>query len=109
VLLSRHRLCRRQAALHGASGGTASANGMPESSPPPNSMARHRTFTACNGVGVGEDAVKIVSTGLTKRKFRDAECADITYVGARRPCPAFLGRRVRQSNARNVMAQAFIA
>ena len=55
------------------------------------------------------DKTRAVSTGLTKRKFRDAECADITYVGARRPCPAFLGRRVRQSNARNVMAQAFIA
>ena len=32
-------------------------------------------------------------------KFIDAECADTTYVGARRPCTAFLGRRVMGSAA----------
>jgi hypothetical protein len=65
---------------------------------------------ACNGVGVGEDAVKNVSSGmrrLTDWKFRDAEFAESTYVGCRRPCTAFLGRRVRESYVRNVIAQAF--
>jgi hypothetical protein len=58
-------------------------------------------------VGVGEDAVKNVSSWADKRKFRDAECADTTYVGARRPCTAFLERRVGRSFARNVIAQPF--
>jgi hypothetical protein len=34
---------------------------------------------------------------------------DTAYVGARRPCTAFMGRRIRKSNARNAIAQAFIA
>jgi hypothetical protein len=67
------------------------------------------SFTACDGVGVGEDAVKKVSSGLTNWKFRDAECVESTFVGARRPCKAFLGRRVRKSYARNVIAQAVTA
>ena len=67
-------------------------------------------FTARNGVGVGEDAVKIVSSGLTDYwKFRDAVRADTAYDCARRPGTAFLGRRVRKSYARNVMARAFTA
>ena len=60
---------------------------------------------ARNGVGVGEDAVKIVSSGVTDWKFRDAECADTAYVGTRRPCTALMGRCVRKWNARNVIAQ----
>jgi hypothetical protein len=59
-----------------------------------------------NGVDVGEDAVKKASSGLTNWKFRDAECAESTFVGARRPCKAFLGRRVRKSYARHFIAQA---
>jgi len=35
---------------------------------------------------------------MTDWKCRDAECAESTYVGARRPCTAFLGRRVRKSH-----------
>ena len=67
-------------------------------------------FTACDGVGVGEDAVKKVSSGgMTNWKFRDAECAESTFVGAGHPCKAFLGRRVRKSYARNVIMQAFTA
>jgi len=66
-------------------------------------------LAARNGVGVGNDAVKDVSSGLTDWKFRDAECADTTYVGARRPCTAFVGRRVRTSSARNLIAEASTA
>jgi len=62
-----------------------------------------------DGVGVGKDAVKNVSSWADRSKFRDAECANTTYVGARRPCTAFLERRVRKSHARNVIAQAFTA
>jgi hypothetical protein len=51
--------------------------------------------------------VKKVCSGLTNWKFRDAECAESIFVGARRPCKAFLGRRVRKSYAHNVIAQAF--
>jgi hypothetical protein len=47
--------------------------------------------------------------GLTNWKFRDAECANTTYVGARRPCTDILGRRVRKCNARNVIARPIIA
>jgi hypothetical protein len=54
--------------------------------------------------------VKIVSSGLTDYwKSRDAECADTAYNGARRPGTAFLGRRVRKSYTRNVIARAFTA
>jgi hypothetical protein len=67
-------------------------------------------FTARNGVGVGEDAVKIVSSGLTDYwKFRDATCADTAYVGARRPCTTFLGRRVRKWIAQSLIAQSIAA
>jgi hypothetical protein len=75
---------------------------------PHKNMARCRTLRRATA-SASEDVVTSVSSWLTEKKFRDAECADITYVGARRPCTAFLGRRVRESNARNVIAQAFIA
>ena len=42
---------------------------------------------------------------LLDGKFRDCECADTAYVGARRPCTALLGHRVRKWNARNVIAR----
>jgi hypothetical protein len=42
---------------------------------------------------------------MTDLKFSDAECANTTNVGATRSCMAFLGRRVRNSHARNVIAQ----
>jgi hypothetical protein len=91
--------------------GTAFENGMPVMSlrdqSLPNTMARNRTLR--RAVAVGEDAVKSVSSGLTDWKSRDAECADTTYVGARRPCTAFLGRRLRKSYACHVIAQAFNA
>ena len=58
-------------------------------------MARHRTLRRATA-SASEDALKSVYSWLTEKKFRDAECADITYVGARRPCMAFLGRRVRE-------------
>jgi hypothetical protein len=65
-------------------------------------------LTARSGVGVGEDAAKIVFSGsdrLEDWKFRDSECADTAYVGARRPCTALLGHRVRKWSARNVTAR----
>ena len=46
---------------------------------------------------------------LTDRKFRDAKCAYPAYVGARRPCTALLGQRVRRWNARNVVARPITA
>jgi hypothetical protein len=67
-------------------------------------------FTTRSGVGVGEDAAKIVYSGrLTDRQFRDAEYADTAYVGAGRPCKALLERRVRKSYVRNVVARTFTA
>jgi len=109
---SRHRLCRRQAALHGASGAPRPQRKCPQR----HHATNHRliTWRVTELFGVQrrrhrrrcrEDCV----FWLTEWKFRDTEYADITYVGARRPCTAFLGRRVRKPNARNVIAQAFIA
>ena len=67
-----------------------------------------------SGVGVGEDAAKIVFLRPTdlktgSRKFRDREGADTAYVGARRPCTALLGQRVRKWNARNFIARPIMA
>jgi len=45
----------------------------------------------------------------TDWKFSDAECADTAYVGARRPCKALLGRRVRKLYARSAVAQTIAA
>jgi len=62
-----------------------------------------------NGVGVGEDAAKNVSSWADGEEVQRLRIRRHTYVGARRPCTAFLGRRVRKWNARNAIAQAFIA
>jgi hypothetical protein len=40
-------------------------------------------------------------------KFRDAECDNNAYVGARRPCKALMGRRVRTCYIRSDVAQSF--
>ena len=60
------------------------------------------------GVDVGEDAARIVCSGvMTRLGSSETECADTAYVGAGRPCKAFLGRRVRVSYVSNVVARTF--
>jgi hypothetical protein len=108
---SRLRLCRRQAALHGASGVTHPQTKCPQ---------RHRATKQCliqwrvtelygarwrrRRRRCREDRVP-GSDRLEDWKFRDCECADTAYVGARRPCTALLGHRVRKWNARDVIAR----
>ena len=53
-------------------------------------------FTARNGIDVGEDAAKIVPAGSDSLKVQRRRMHRRHYVGARRPCTALLGRRVRE-------------
>jgi len=68
----------------------------------PCKAARRRHRRCRDGVGVGEDALMIVSSDW---KLRDCERAATAYVGARRPCTTLLGRRVHTWSTRNIIAQ----
>jgi len=96
--------------------GAASANGMPATSSrdqsPPNNVAPHRTLRRAMASASAKMPRRLRLLGLDRLqgwKFRAAVCADTAYVGARRPCTALLGQRVRKWNARNVVAQTFAA
>ena len=72
-------ICRRHAALHGVSGATRSKTKCPQR----HGTNMHRSitraspnFTARNGVGVGEDAAKIVFLGLSDWKTGHSETAN---------------------------------
>jgi hypothetical protein len=92
------RPCRRQAALQGAPVAT---------SPYMICLKHHFAFTqglihgaspnitSRNGVDVGEVAAKIVPARSDRLKCRDADCADMAFVGARRPCKTLLWRPTR--------------
>ena len=87
--------------------GNASANEMPATlsrdQSSPNNMARHRTLRRAMASASAKMPRRMCLLGLTDWKLRDAECADTAYVGARRPCLALQGRRVRRCYARNVL------
>ena len=53
---------------------------------------------AVSDAGVSDGGVDLIEA----RYLRDT-----AYVGARRPCTALLGNRVRKPNARNVMVETF--
>jgi len=93
--------------------GNASANHMSVTSlrehSPPHQMARHRILRRAVASASAKMPRRWCILGLTDRQFRDAEYADIAYVGAGRPCKALLERRVRKSYVRDVVARTFTA
>jgi hypothetical protein len=106
---------RRQAALHGVSAATRLQTKCPQ----PHCASIHRLiqWRATERFGAQrrrrrqrcfEDCI-YGSDRLEDWDFRDCECAETAHVGARRPCTALLGHRVRKWNARNLIARPITA
>jgi len=107
----RNCLCRRQAALHGASGAPRPQVACPQRHCATNHCLMTWRLTEIYGKPwrrrrrrCRED---FILSGLHRGKTGRSELP--AYVGARRPCTALLGQRVRKWNAHNVVAQTFAA
>jgi len=72
---------------------------------PPNKMARHPTLRRETASALAKMQRRLCILGvMIRQEVQRSRMRAHHYVGARRPCTALLGQRVREWNARNVIA-----